>query len=153
MLYDVSSRRHMQRKAGCAVVRQAWLIYVVGVFLIGFALFPLVGCSGDTGSQPSGSQDSEVSQSEQTGSERSASRESESTVAGSQPSGSQDGETTREVAQHGGSQASEGGDSTHDGVLQGKSIENVPNYSDSFLPKIDGITYDFLDYSGELKDE
>jgi Ca2+-binding RTX toxin-like protein len=125
----------------------------VGALLLGFAFLLLVGCSGDTGSQPSGSQDSEVSQSEQTGSERSASRESESTVAGSQPSGSQDSETTHEVTQHGGSQASEGGDSTHDGVLQGKSIENVPNYSDSFLPKIDGITYDFLDYSGELKDE
>jgi hypothetical protein len=61
------------------VVRQAWLIYVVGVFLIGFALFPLVGCSGETGSQPTGSQNNEVSQPAETGSEQTGSRESEST--------------------------------------------------------------------------
>src|SRR5215216_6180749 len=129
MLYDVSSRRHMQRKAGCAVVRQAWLIYVVGVFLIGFALFPLVGCSGETGSQPSGSQDSEVSQSEQTGSERSASQGSESTVARSQQGGAQDSESTHEVAVH------------------GESIRTIPDYPTDFLMKVDGITYYYTTFS------
>lgn len=124
----------------------------VGALLIGFAFLLAVGCSGDTGSQPSGSQDSEVSQSEHTGSERSASQESESTVAGSQPSGSHDSETTHEVAQYGGSQASEEGDSTHEEVLHGEFSEKIPNYTDSYLLKVDGITYDFNEYGEELKD-
>jgi hypothetical protein len=105
------------------VVRQAWLMAEVGALLIGFAFLLAVGCSGDTGSQPSESQDSEVSQSEQTGSERSASQESESTVAGSQQGGAQDSESTHEVAVH------------------GESIMMIPDYPTDFLMKVDGITY------------
>jgi hypothetical protein len=70
------------------VVRQAWLMAEAGALLIGLTCLLAVGCSGDTGSQPSGSQDSEVSQSAEAGSERTGPRESES---------------THEVAQHGGS--------------------------------------------------
>src|SRR5215216_2074936 len=53
----------MQREGGRAVVRQAWLLTVVGIFLMGCAFLLVVGCSGDTGSQPTGSQKSEDSQS------------------------------------------------------------------------------------------
>jgi hypothetical protein len=91
----------MAKEGEGAVVRQTHLIAVVGAFMIGCTFVLLVGCSGDTGSQPSGSQDSEVSQSEQTGSERSTSQGSESTVAGSQQGGAQDSESTHEVAVHG----------------------------------------------------
>jgi hypothetical protein len=105
------------------VVRQAWLMAEVGASLIGFAFLLVVGCSGDTGSQPSGSQDSEVSQSEQTGSERSASQESEPAVAGSQQGGAQDSESTHEVAVH------------------GESVMTILDYPTDFLMKVDGITY------------
>src|SRR5215218_1335093 len=47
MLRGVSSKGHMQREGGCGVVRQAHLIAVVRVFLIGCAgLLMVVGCSG-----------------------------------------------------------------------------------------------------------
>ena len=36
----------MQREGGCAVIRQAHLIAVVGTFLIGCAVFLVVGCAG-----------------------------------------------------------------------------------------------------------
>ena len=135
------------------MVRQSRLIAVVEAFLIGCAVLLVVGCSGDTGSQPAESQNSKDSHSAETGSERTGFRESESTAALSGQGGSRQGESTREGTEHGGSQASEEGDSTHDGVLQGESIEIDPNYPDSFLPKIDGITYDVFDYSGQLKDK
>jgi len=51
MLRGVSSKQHMQREGGCAVVRQGHLIEtrvlvaVVGTFLIGCAVLA-VGCSG-----------------------------------------------------------------------------------------------------------
>jgi hypothetical protein len=47
MLRGVSSKRHMQREGGCAVVRQGHLIAVVGTFLIGCVVLLLaVGCAG-----------------------------------------------------------------------------------------------------------
>src|SRR5918998_5506659 len=46
---------------------------------MGCALLHVVGCSGDTGSQPTGSQNTEVSQPAETGSEQTGSQESEST--------------------------------------------------------------------------
>src|SRR5215212_4086196 len=45
MLRGASSRKHMQG-GGCAVVRQAHLIAVVGTFLIGCAVLLAVGCAG-----------------------------------------------------------------------------------------------------------
>ena len=136
----------MQKEAGCAVVRQAWLITVVGVFLIGCVFLVVVGCSGEKGSQPTGSQNNEVSQPAETGSEQNGSRESES---------------THEATEPGGSQRSEEGEST-DGVAQhGESLEAIPpntivvgdNIDTDSLLKVNGITYDSLYYSGYLKDK
>jgi hypothetical protein len=122
------------------VVRQAWLMAGVGALLIGFAFLLAVGCSGDTGSQPSGSQDSEVDQSEQTGSVRSASQDSESTVAGSQQGGAQDSESTHEVAEHCGSQSREESESPDQVSDHGGSIEHLSGYG-GFLLRVDGIVY------------
>src|SRR5215203_2441455 len=47
MLRGASSKRHMPREGGCAVIRQAHLIAVVWTFLIGCAVLVLmVGCAG-----------------------------------------------------------------------------------------------------------
>jgi len=98
----------------------------VGTFLIGFALLPLVGCSGDTGSQPTGSQNSEDSQSAETGSERSVAQESE---------------PTHEVTEHCGPQASEESETTDQAAQHGVSIEHISGYG-GFLLRVDGIVYD-----------
>jgi hypothetical protein len=63
MLRGVSSLGHMQREDGDTLVRRSRLMTVIGAFLIGCAFLLVVGCSGDTGSQPTGSQKSEDSQS------------------------------------------------------------------------------------------
>src|SRR5919107_3235286 len=53
MLQGASSKGHMPREGGCAVVRQIHLIAVVGTFLIGCALLLLgVGCSGTRSEAP-----------------------------------------------------------------------------------------------------
>jgi hypothetical protein len=47
MLLDVSSKGHMPREGGCAVVRRGHLIALVGTLLIGCAVLLLVvGCAG-----------------------------------------------------------------------------------------------------------
>jgi hypothetical protein len=109
------------------VVRQAWLMTVVGTLLMVCALLPVVGCSGDTGSQPTGSQKSEVSEPTYTG------------------------------AEHTSSQVSEESESTHEVVLHGESIERIPGGYGGFLLKVNGITYDnpdFIEMPGSvLRDE
>jgi hypothetical protein len=125
----------MQREDGGTLVRLSRLIAVTGFFLIGCAFILVVGCSGDTGSHPEESQNSEDSQSAETASERTGSRESESTAALSEQGGSLEGE------------------STHEEVLQAEFSEKIPTKIDSYLLEVDGITYDFLDYGGELKDD
>jgi hypothetical protein len=52
MLLDVSSKEHMQREGGCAVIRQGHLIAVVGTFLIGCAVVLVVGCAGVSSEGP-----------------------------------------------------------------------------------------------------
>src|SRR5919112_2740513 len=52
MLRGASSKGHMQREGGCAVVRRGHLTAVVGTFLIGCAVLLLgLGCAG-TSSEP-----------------------------------------------------------------------------------------------------
>ena len=121
--------------------RQAWLIAVVGAFLIGCAFLLVVGCSGGTGSQSAGTQKSGESQSAETASERTDSQESESTVAGSQQSGSRESESTHEVTEHGESQANEECETTDEVAEHGGSIEPIPGYG-GFLLRVDGIVYD-----------
>ena len=129
----------MQREGGRAVVRQAWLVTVVGCFLMGCAFLLVVGCSEDSVSQPAGSQNREDSQSGEAGSERTGPHEGESTAA--LPG---QGESTHEVAAEGESQASQEGDSNHEVMLQGDSIAKIPNSSpDSFLLKVNDITFDY----------
>src|SRR5215217_3901375 len=59
MLRGTSSKRHMYREGGCAVVRQGHLIAVVGTFLIGCAVLLLVvscaGTSSETSKKEQGS--------------------------------------------------------------------------------------------------
>jgi hypothetical protein len=114
------------------VRQQSWLMAVVGIFLMGCAFFLVVGCSGETGSQSSGSQNSEESQSAETRSEQTRFRESESTYEATEP---------------GGSQASEGSESTHEVAQHGESVEAIPSntLTDSLL-KVNGITYDAVAY-------
>src|SRR5215208_3337950 len=103
----------MQRGGGCAVFRQAWLMSVIGLFVMGCAFLVVVGCSGDTGSQPTESQNSEDSLLAETGPERTGTRESESTAALSTQGRSREGESTHEVAaEHCGPQASQGSEAT-----------------------------------------
>src|SRR5215212_2576817 len=97
-LLGVSSGGCMRREGGHPVFRQAWLMTVVGLFLMGCAFLLVVGCSGETGSQPTGSQKSEESQRAVTGAERTT--------------GSREDESTHEVAQHCGPQASEESETT-----------------------------------------
>jgi hypothetical protein len=106
---------------------------------MGCAFLLVVGCSGDTGSQPAGSQESEVSQSAGASLEQTRSRESES---------------THEATELGGTQASEEGESTQEAAQHGGSLEAIPpnTITDSLL-RVDGITYDYLDYGAELKDK
>src|SRR5829696_1507043 len=53
MLRGTSSKRHMYREGGCAVVRQGHLIAVVSTFLIGCAVLLLaVGCAGTSSEAP-----------------------------------------------------------------------------------------------------
>src|SRR5918994_8004895 len=52
MLGGASSNRHIPREGGCAVVRQAHLIAVVGVLLIGCAVVLVVGCAGARSGSP-----------------------------------------------------------------------------------------------------
>jgi hypothetical protein len=52
MLRGVSSKEHMQSEGGCAVIRQGHLIAVVGTFLIGCAVLPVVGCAGVSSEGP-----------------------------------------------------------------------------------------------------
>jgi hypothetical protein len=100
------------------VFRQGWLMTVMGTLLMVCAFLLAVGCSGNTGSQPSGSQDSEVSQSEQTGSERSASQESES---------------THKVAQHGESLEAISPNTLSDSLLKVNGITYDSIYYSGFL--------------------
>jgi len=119
----------MQRGGGRAVVRQAWLVAEVGALLIGFAIILAVGCSGDTGSQPSGSQNREVSQSAGASLEKTSFRESESTHEATQPGGTQaseEGQSPDKAPKHGGSI---------------KAIHKATNYPTSLLLKVDGVTY------------
>jgi hypothetical protein len=126
------------------VVRQAWLITVVRVFLIGCAFLLAVGCSRDTGSQPSGSQDSEVSQSAEAGSERTGSLESEPTAALSGQGGSPEGESTHEATELGGSPNTEStAEASASSGLIGSSIGSAP-----FWLRFDGMIYD-TPYAGE----
>ena len=135
-------------ESGCGVIRQEWLVTPIGLFFMGCAFLLVVGCSGHTGSQPIGSQESEDSQPVETGAERSGPRQSESTATLSGRSASGEGEATHEVAAEGSSHASQEGDSTHEAVLRDDSIEKNPDSSpDSFLLKVDGITYDYASSS------
>src|SRR5215208_7773152 len=117
----------MQRGGRCPVYRQVWLMTVVGTLLMVCAFLLVVGCSGQTGSQPTGSQKSEDSQRAVTGAERTT--------------GSREDESTHEVAQHCGPQASEESETTDQAAQHGVSIEHISGYG-GFLLRVDGIVYD-----------
>ena len=128
-------------EGGRAMFRQAWLMAVVGVLLIGCAFLLVVGCSGDTGSQPTGPERSEDSRPTDTGTERTGAREDESTAALSGQGGSPKGESTHEVAQHCGSQASQESETTDGAAQHGGSIEHISGYG-GFMLRVGGIVYD-----------
>src|SRR5215217_2331253 len=141
MLLDVSCGVHMQRGGGCAVYRQAWLMSVVGLFVMGCAFLLVFRCSGDTGSQPTESQNSEDSQSAETGPERTGTRESESTAELSTQGRSREDESPHEVAaQHCGPQASQESEATDKVAQHGGSIEQISGYG-GFMLRVGGIVY------------
>src|SRR5215203_5366723 len=76
MLRSASSKGHMQREGGCAVVvvRQVHLIAVVGTFLIGCAVLLAVGCAGTRSESPKQQGHTEATR-EQTRSAKAASEE------------------------------------------------------------------------------
>ena len=103
------------------MVRQAHLMGVVGVFLIGCA-FLVVGCSGDTGSQSAGTHDSEESESTATGSEHGGAQASE------------ESDSTHEVAEHG-------------GAIEKIPTPSGYGFERGFLLRVGGITYDSYDFT------